>query len=302
MTISDTKSLPFATYDIVVYLTTGFLALVATSFIILPHLGLDSAIVEVSKQPSFIYSIIAFISFLLASYVYGHLIAFISSYVIERLVHSFLGYPSDVYFTLATNGKVDDRTVFISSVKSYRFSLVSFGLILLSLPAIPVYVGIYLIGAFGFYYPKIPFALLPKLKERIKSLNLGVECAIGTRWIKVVEHYVANHCPVAYVRLYNYLVIFGLFRSVSLMSLCLLWAFWILIIFHNITFEFAGKSWTLALNLGWAGAIFAFAVLSAVHVLNVMAFCKFNRRYFEEAVLAFLLCDPKASPTRSGHD
>lgn len=295
MTVSDAKGLPFATYDLVVYLTTGFITLVAAIFIILPSLGADAAIVTASKQSSFIYSAISFIFFLLASYVLGHFIAFISSYVIERFIHSFLGYPADVYLKLVERGVPDDRSVFTDSISSKKWNIVSILILIINLPAVPGYWLISKIGAFGFYYPKIPFEICQSLKDRVEKLDLGIKCEIGVRWIKVVEHYVSNHCPTSYARLYNYLVIFGLMRSVSLISLSCLWGYILLALFKiSPDFQFAGQEWKLQFQPGIIVGILVFCVLTGAHIMNVMAFCKFNRRFFEEAILAFVLADQKA--------
>jgi hypothetical protein len=83
--------------------------------------------------------------------------------------------------------------------------------------------------------------------------------------------------------MYNYLVIYGALRSLALLILVYLWYILLsdLWLKAHSTFKFDLKT-TIVFNLG-----------SVIYVLAVMAFAKFNRRYFEETILAFLLGAPE---------
>lgn len=283
------KNLPFATYDLVVYFTTGIIFGFLINILLLRPIGLDVIEPNVAGGASLVYSVLSIIAYLLAGYVIGHILAFIASHIIEKFVHQMLGYPSDLYASLARTGLEDNRDVFSSSVKNYykkRFFIVN---LIIHLPALPAYFLIWLAGAYGFYYPKIPLALFSRLEEKVSSLELGVDLSDGSRWIKIVEHYVANHCNIAYQRLYNYLVIFGLLRSVSLLTLISLWLFIFYRICSEFHYYFRSPIFIKISSLSLLQGIIVYIGLCGFHTLTLMAFSKFNRRFFEEAVYAFLL-------------
>lgn len=83
--------------------------------------------------------------------------------------------------------------------------------------------------------------------------------------------------------MYNYLVIYGALRALALLVLSYLW--------YMLIADICSKSrgyFDLDLK-----ATIVFNIGPFVYVLSVIAFAKFNRRYFEETILAFLLGAPE---------
>jgi hypothetical protein len=159
--------------------------------------------------------------------------------------------------------------------------------LLFLLPALPFFVLFLWFKPVGFYVPKLPERILPDVRRAFRNTNSSVSVDIGTRWEKLVEHWVANNCPAAYQRMYNYLVIYGALR---LLSFVMLLAAWVILLKSGLALV-SDAGWTFSLRRATLLAAAAFAGYMAM-----LAFAKFNRRYFEESVLALLL-DRSASRT-----
>jgi hypothetical protein len=240
-----------------------------------------------------VWQVITAVVWLSASYLAGHITAFAASYLIEKFVHNHLGYPSDIWLKseeLPSKGKprrLVFRKIFSRNLQQAPDQYWVPRLInLLQLPAaIPILVLGWL-KPFGFYTPKIPFGLLPLVKHRFEALGTKVPLEQGSRWEKIVEHYVASHCIPAYTRLYNYLVIYGVLRTLGVLILAYLWYF----LTRDVMLKVAnGCAFDLKRTLFFHGC-------TASYVLCLMAFAKFNRRFFEESIYAFLLaCAPPKS-------
>ena len=118
------------------------------------------------------------------------------------------------------------------------------------------------------------------VKVAFKKVSITIPVAEGTRWEKLLEHYVANNCPLAYQRMYNYLVIYGALR---LLAFILALAAWVIVIKSALVlFEPAAWEFSMRRFILYGGA-------SAAGYMAILAFAKFNRRFFEECVLALLL-------------
>ncbi len=255
------------------------------------------------------------------AYFMGHIISYISSMTIERYVHRSFGYPSTVF--LRTCGHTDilpaDETkelkkVHENDVFSNKFlsngSKIS-GIILL-LVMLPLWPGMELIkryGKFSFYRSNIDAGLLPLIKIKFQSLGTGIAISHNTKWPKIIEHFVANNCPLGYARLYNYLVIYGALRSMALIMLIFTWMFILdkaRTLYYRVALSvdgvpqisIAGKNFKTAIenNESLTRAPFDSILLALLHFVIIiiissfvlMAFCKFNRRFFEESIFAFL--------------
>ena len=131
-----------------------------------------------------------------------------------------------------------------------------------------------------------------KLKKKFEILDTGIEIRQGSRWDKILEHHVANRCPSAYSRMYNYLIIYGALRLISLIMLMILWIF----IFNDLIIKIE------CLKLGYFFQCLSlkislqYLIICSVYIMALMAFSKFNRRYFEESVLGFLFSDGDVAP------
>tara|TARA_R110002124_G_scaffold252634_1_gene418030 strand:- start:2897 stop:3820 length:924 start_codon:yes stop_codon:yes gene_type:complete len=295
---SKVKSIPFATYDLAVYLPGGFLILSFLNLVFLKNFGVDFPFRELSNSfanegnsvsLSFLLDVILVISI---SYLIGHLASFISSYVIEKFVHFWLGFPANVYLDIL-DLRVDEspREVFRSQLERARKNffaretlLVHMVISVAQAPAILILIICYIFKPFGFYTPKIPKGVKEKAAENLKTAGFPDAIVRDSRWDKLLEHYTANHCPLAYQRLYNYLVIYGALRMIALIGLMICW-------YLPLSTAFNINISEGLFSLQWAGFscwnfVICFLIVPSIYVLSLMAFSKFNRRFFEESLFA----------------
>jgi len=294
------KSLPFATYDLAVYLPGGAVLLVLAQYTLETMLG-TPFLPEVSHFGSeLVDGIILAVLWLSASYLLGHLGAYLSSLIIEKFVHNVLSYPSSVWLRkeqYVLEGipsgqflKNFFREKAKESFEKHRGRVTSWFAFGFFFPVWIPFAIFFWLRPVGFYDPKLPDGLLGDVRREFKKVSNSVLVEEGTRWEKMVEHYVANNCPEAYQRMYNYLVIYGALR---LLAFILIVASWIILaksataLLSSSGFEFSLRRGTIFIGTSIAGY---FAIL---------AFAKFNRRFFEECVLALLLAGKTPSGPRT---
>ncbi|MCL6250117.1 hypothetical protein M3P36_03520 [Altererythrobacter sp. KTW20L] len=296
------KSLPFATYDLAVYLPGGALLTLIGRYVLDEVFGFHVGGLDALVGDDAVGLAIKAITWLSVSYLLGHLGAFISTYTVERVVHRFLGYPSDNWLErekLVNGGQANEKEIQKTLLsKTLSVGRKDFGIsaslsLIFLLPLPPFVVAFLIFKPVGFYSAKLPEAIYSDLRQRFKLLGVSVEVQRGTRWDKIVEHYVSNNCAGGYVRMYNYLVIYGALRLLAFVMTLLLWV--IIISDFKQIFEI-GYDFHL-------GKTIAFFGLSGATFMSMMAFAKFNRRYFEESIMAFLLTPfvpiaPAAEPPR----
>ena len=285
------RNLPFAMYDLAVYLPGGAIALLIAKFAFESIFGSTLHLPFNPEDGDTIGVAVKAVIWLSASYLAGHLAAFISTYVIEKLVHNNLGFPSEIWLELENSDEDLSshsqflRGIFTRNLRNFQKNLVNYVIVISQIPAfIPIL--LFLIRKpFGFYSPKLPVGVLNDVKFRYKEIGIDIPIKNGSRWEKIVEHFVANNCDSAYARMYNYLVIYGALRLLSLLILMVMWS--ILIIdcidffrFKNVVMDYQELS--ILFTLSWT------------YILAVMAFAKFNRRYFEETIMALLLAPRKS--------
>ncbi|AUX68713.1 hypothetical protein CHX26_03580 [Porphyrobacter sp. HT-58-2] len=286
------KSLPFATYDLAVYLPGGAILLVLAQYSLETILG-SPALAQVNHFGSdLVNTVILAILWISASYLAGHLGAYLSSIFIEKFVHTALSYPSNVWIKkeeyTAAGISCDQFTKSFLTQKiseawnKHRSRLTSIALFVFLFPIwLPLSFFIWL-KPVSFYDPKLPEGLLPDVRSEFSKISRTVKVEEGTRWEKMVEHHVANNCPLAYQRMYNYLVIYGALR---LLSFIMIIAGWVIIVKSVVAF-FSVDGWVLSYR---RSALYFAASIGAYFAM--LAFAKFNRRFFEECILALLLAD-----------
>ena len=231
-------------------------------------------------------NVILAVLWLSASYLAGHLGAYLSAQVVEKFVHNALSYPSTVWLKkeeyTAAGVKADQflENLFQGNAINYRWNLSSIAALAFLFPFWPFFLLFFLFKPVGFYDPKLPEGLLEDVRHEFKKVSRSVTVSVGTRWEKLLEHFVANNCPSAYLRMYNYLVIYGALRL-----LCFILALvgWVIILKSAIA---------VGDPLGWEWSprrILLYAASCLSGYMAMLAFAKFNRRFFEECVLALLL-------------
>lgn len=276
------RALPFAMYDLAVYLPGGAIILVVARWAVNALLEIDLSLPQglISGDPTDPIGLaVRAIIWLSASYLVGHLAAFVSTYAVEKLVHNNLGYPADVWLQWENDEKNDCRAIFANNIKNRPKNLVSYIILIFQLPAIIPILIVLIWKPFGFYVPKLPKGIFELVKDKYKSTKAPIEIKSGSIWDKIVEHFVSNRNELAYSRMYNYLVIYGTLRQLSLIIIIIIWI-----------------SLLIDVKMASEGSVvfdlhrFLFIQCMAFsYTACVMAFAKFNRRYFEETIMALIL-------------
>lgn len=288
---------PFATYDIVVYFGCGIFALPILHTYVGGPAGMRAP--RGALNPfgvPFVDTAIATLFLLFAVYVLGHLIAYVASQIIERGFETIFGRTSSsILASEATThgfGKRDINRLIVRNLRGSfcsRARVSSAVRLTCHLPASPVYLVIYALGIYGYWRTRVPAYVLVKVRRKISELGLGeIKVEIESFWYKPLEHYVINRLPAAAARMYNYLIISGLFRSLSFIILMTIWLE--LIVMGEAVFDgsFAASNFFFFID-NWTTRIIGVVILLIIYTFCACAYLKFQRRYVEEAIFAFVL-------------
>lgn len=296
---------PFANYDLVVYLGGGLFCILILWRYIAKPLGIFDFSDIVSAGPhSWVTDVIYLLLIGVCSYVLGHLISYQSSFFIEGFLQRTLGKFSEV--VEATTVTPDKRGPTlrakirqnIAANFSFTFGIPGTSirlpkipiLFLAHLPVFPWYIVVTLLGLFNFVDTRLPARMFAHLKERMETDfgSLGYEA--GGQWFRWVEYYTAYNRFVAASSMYNYLVIFGFMRSLSYIFLICIW----FEIGHLILAGYLPGEPLSHGPGGIIGIILYFVVLYVAYITTVTSYCKFFRRYIEEAAMGYILEDAKS--------
>lgn len=294
---------PFANYDLVVYFGGGLFALPFLYRYFLHPFGVPLPSFVLTESPQITLEIIRGLALLMAVYVTGHLIAYLSSQLVEKTVDRFIGKISTAIIVSLESSKAkrdtELREMFKKQAERIKIENAIFPSVirgLFHLPNALHYLLVYKTGIFGYLDTRIPPDAFDRAKLRYTNLVVpGSHIRRDTKWYKSLEYYVINNVPDAVPRMYNYLVMAGLFRSLSFLFL---WSSWLTIIFL-ITNVFFG-TWPLGLTemgVGRGAGLIEWFSLSTLSVFSLVAYLKFQRRYTEEAILA-LAFNNSLNPTR----
>lgn len=285
---------PFATYDIVVYFGGGLFAVPFIYRYLLQPFGLSMPTFTVPMGDGLLAETVAVLTTLFVIYIAGHMLAYAGSQFIEKFVDRIFGkISSAIIVSSKSNPANRDEHIQaliysqVSKIKSERAvipSLVRFSLHLLMSP---IYLAIFGLGFFGYYDSRVPKAVLDRAEKKFKKLSSG-ECkiSIDSKWYKALEYYVINQNPLASLRMYNYLVIGGLFRTIALVFLLSTWAQ----SYYISHYLFDGE-WKLQPLMGSEGKYMGVIELSltiVAYIFSLFSYLKFQRRYAEEAIFGFV--------------
>lgn len=289
MEIKDLIKPPFANYDVVVYFGCGLFSLpFALHYLPAPKLGnflslgLDTGVV-------FADTAVATLFLLFSVYIIGHFLAFGSSLFIEKTADLLLGKMSSACILAKERKQNNNSTAHIRAWVIERWKAAwrkgsrsrSFIRAIFLSPVAPSLLITFGIKWFGYFSSRMSPQLYDRLEARLKELKLP-KPELHSEWYKAAEHHVINNDPAAVPRMYNYLVISGLFRSLAfLFAGCafmeLLRAFGGIYAFNTATGHKVGISLTRVVVFN---ALFAFSFASYI---------KFARRYAEEMLFAIAL-------------
>lgn len=287
--IIEKAKLPFANYDIVVYFGVGICSLPLIFRYFLSHNGAKFPPLFSGYSQPLINDIVSIIALIFGVYILGHGVALISSIIVERFIYDLMGTPSNVITRIAapqvSHPRTSTRDSSIAGLKkTYGNDPTPADIIrlLIHLPAMPLYFLMYSLRLFGFYESKISSFVVVRTQKRLeKCFDYNGSILVDPNWFKIVEYACANDHPVAMPKMYNYLMIYGIFRSISLLILLALW----MELYYY--FLVGGLGF---IDVNGSGNIFVrLAVLYGAYLIAIMGFGKFSRRYSEEAVQAFAL-------------
>jgi hypothetical protein len=228
------------------------------------------------------------------------LVSYQSSYFIEGFVERTLGKFSRL-IELTTVEKPDrSRTIkreIWENVKTnlfvypavpwlkWKIPVPRFFPTIVHLPVMPWYAIVLLANLFDFADTRLPSRMMDFLKQEVKECFPEFGTDSNRQWFRWVEYYTSYNRPVAASSMYNYLVIFGFMRSLAYLFLIAIW----LEIGHLAWRIYSGHALVSHGPGGPLGWVLYFLVLYVAYVTTVTSYCKFFRRYVEEAVMGFLL-------------
>ena len=287
---------PFANYDLVVYFGGGLFALPVIHHFYFRPLQLTLQPPLITAGSPTIDAVLTVLFFLFFAYIIGHGLAYASGQIIQKGADGVFGKTSGVIIweSLTNDAERRKRTQELilhhlsHSFEKYNW-LASAARALFHLPILPFYFVIFKAGVFGFYGSRVPEEVIGLIRRRLALIGLP-EIPVAHRgyWFKPLEHYVMNNFPVATARMYNYLVISGLFRSMALIFLLCIW----LQGYYDIHWLLDNHI-RLAPILGEGSRAMPlwqlYLVLVCSYFICLFSFLKFQRRYVEEAMFAFAL-------------
>jgi len=238
--------------------------------------------------------IVSGLCLLFTIYILGHILAYSSSQFIEKLTDRLLGKISTAILISSwarpkarnewIRAIIYDRT---STIKEDRAIFSTIIRTLVHLPALPAYFAIYVLGVFGYYNTRVPYSVIQAARRKLPDIGLGdLPLSVRSPWFKPLEYYVINRIPAATARMYNYLVIGGLFRTLCIIFLFSLWAQ----IYYFVHF-ISDRDWFVQPMMGDGSkysAIMEYGLTIVSYVFCLFSYLKFQRRYAEEAIFAFV--------------
>lgn len=289
--LKDLVKPPFANYDVVVYFGGGLFAIPFLAHYFITPLQLGWPKFSVDTGSAITNEIVSGLTLLFSIYILGHFLAYLGSQLVEKTIDRFLGKVSTAILissmSTPANRNSSIRALIYSKVKSISRDNATFPStvrLLFHFPVIIVYVLVFSAGIFGYYNTRVTPEVIAAARRDISKLNLaGLTIKLQSPWFKPLEYYVINRDGLATARMYNYLVIGGLFRSLCIIFMTALW-FHLYYIFHYLL----DGDWRLPGSSGLWSAAAQYAFLSLLYIFSLFSYLKFQRRYCEEAIFAFV--------------
>jgi hypothetical protein len=268
----EIKQNPFSFYDFLGYLTLGAVFLYGILFMV-GHIHQDpidfsSVTSHLTFEKTEIY-----IPFVLAAYISGHFLSFLSSITIERYSIWAHGYPSKYllgkrarYFPAKDNTR-----------KVVRFLT---GILLTPITVFDWALGEKM-GMRALYAKQLDKYLIAVLNNKIAGLTIDHICVIpkneehGTAsevdFFLFAYHYAVENAPNHFSKMQNYVALYGFLRTLTFISLLVYWELW----WH-----------TLSGVITVSNGLYLMLGVAAFTYLMFMAFVKFYRRFSLEALMA----------------
>lgn len=282
---------PFSLYDFLGYLFPGALALFIIytickvnmdPCITVPFDYVDRFVDFLRDEDKKVDLTKVLIPFLIVSYMFGHLFAYLSSLTIEYFTNRIFGYPSK--YLLGINGaetpwkrywKNDSSQIWIK-----RSILMIILIVLLPIAIIALFIKL----VRDFVTRPLDTYLKKNINEKVNDLNkeLNMEVVLPEEskdYHRLVMHYVYLNIQTSKNKTNNYLALYGYLRSTTL----------IMVLFTDWLFFVGAKSiWFNHDNdIDWASWIF-FLSCWLISFISYMGFVKFYRRFTLENLMTLL--------------
>jgi hypothetical protein len=296
--VSEWKDLvrsPFANYDIVVYFGCGLFSLPLIHHYIVEPAGLRFPRFQLQIGIQFADAAVSTLSLLFAVYILGHMIAYAGSVTIEKTIDLSFGKISSaiIISSIVAQDRQEEtvqgwmaRRVQEAFAPGQRTASALRYLFLI--PAIPVLFLMFVLHWFSYFRTRVPPRVFAQVRKEALRRGYG-RVGLHTKWYKAVEHDVINNNPVATARMYNYLVIYGLFRSLAFLFIMCGWAELYYLLHGSVDGDWLVKP---IMSERAGGAVLSLLALSLYNVIFsfcLVSYIKFSRRYVEEALFAFVI-------------
>lgn len=275
---------PLTVYDIVGYIIPGIVFSFTIVLLTSKFFDFEHSLEKIWLwKGTFVGDLIFFIIFGTIFYLFGMIISFISSITVEKIFIFYVGYPSHLLTSDAQfKGNLGQRLIgknLKKSVKSELFWISSLAMLPISLTLITLWLTGLVSILVKPLYTGFRRLLCAKFEIRC-TMRLDIDRLSDTPdWFRFVDYYVRINVPECYSRMYNYVVIYGLLRSVCFISTICFW-YGVYNLFSIWIFP------TLSL-LSLSASVYLTALSFIGTVLFFLAFFKFYRRYTEEAIIGF---------------
>lgn len=291
---------PFSIYDFLGYLFPGLIFLVTVFFIghvksapLQEYFDFSKyqELLKTGKEYDWWESTVFVI---VASYVVGHIVAYLSSSTVEYFTNRLFGYPSHYL--------LHEDTINCRSVLSRYFSGYTFGSVIWRLLVMVVLLPVTLVMfIFGIQFSLINFIVRPldeyvrnsilrKLNELSDTLSLQQpDVNSNADYHRIVMHYVYLNIETCQRKVDNYVAMYGFLRAMALIA-CFLFDYLLIdqIKYSCHIVKVLGMSNCV---INWKGIGILVVILIVANLLY-MGFVKFYRRFTLENYMALLTEKP----------
>ncbi len=276
------KQNPFSLYDFLGYLVPGSTFL----YIVYSLIFIEKAILDLEAffEQLKVLDINSIFLLLLISYLFGHILNFLSSITVERYSIWTLGYPSK--YLMDTQGVTSIFKIKEAKIQRFIIRIINI-FVLFPLVFIDTIIG-RIGGVNKLVAKKLDFQLRGAILQKIDmftATNFDLQQLQKEDeekdWFRLLYHFAAENAPMHFPKIQNYVALFGLARTTTfIFDVC----FWLALILGC-------KNQISANSMYWLLGIFAIAAY-----IMYICFNKFYRRYSLEALMAFTVINCKLPP------
>ena len=291
---------PFASYDLIVYFGGGVFFVAAFGAIIqLDGFWEPSTLLLFSSSTAIVLAF-QIIATAYTIYLIGHLCSFGGSQFVEKTLIRVMDYPDRAGKVAIRVGHKKRNSHFRGIIWHRLKSIIADAAILSSvvrigfhLPLISHYVFFNIgMGIFGFYESRVTEEANKILEAKFRKIFPHGPLLNGPgESFRLVEQYTINTYHASNGRIYNYMLIYGLLRSLVFTLLLVSWLLILSIVFSGRIFPFDLDiiDNIVFTHLSERRLVFIYLSVTTLAWFSMMSFGKFFRRYSEEVVYSFIM-------------